>query len=100
MASGESTEGHYVSSGKLKEVIRATPDVDSDFKEEIIGILEARVVKGLPHADSFKIGLTFGQLSNELGNNPEKLRKLYKINKEVSDLNKLPFVSIKGKPAH
>ena len=100
MASGENPEGYYVNSGKLKEVIRATPDVDDDFKEEILEILEARVVKGMPHADSFKVGLTFGQLSNELGDDPEKLRKLYKINKEVSDLNKLPFVSIKGKPAH
>ena len=98
LASGESTEGYYVSSEKLRAVIRATPDVDNDFKEELIGILEDRVIKGLPQADSFKVGQTFGQLMNELGKDPEKLRKLYKVNAEVADLNKLPFISVKGKP--
>ena len=98
LASGESPEGYYVNSDKLKEVVRATPEVSADFKEEIIGILEGRVIKGFPRADSYKVGLTFGQLSNDFQNDPEKLRMLYRVNEEVGDLNKLPLISVKGKP--
>ncbi len=93
LASGESPEGYQFSSQKLKDVIRATPGVNDEFKEKVIMSLEEKVIKGQQRADVYRVGLTLAAMSNEV----EGREDLYKIMNEVNDLDKLPIVSIRGK---
>lgn len=96
MASGEDPHGHMVSAATLRKVITDCEGPSEEFKGRMLRFLEAFVIEGKEQVDAFRLGLALGQFLSEIADH--EFDQFQAIHENVRNLDKLPFVSIKGEP--
>ena len=96
IASGEDPNGYLVSAQTLRKVITDCAGASEAFKRRLLRFLEAFVICGSEHADAFRLGLAMGQFLSEIADS--EFDQFQAIRTDIRNLDKLPFVSIKGRP--
>lgn len=86
--------GHHVSAQRWRELVNVSR-ASEDMRARVLACGE-RVIAGKPTVDCFALGFALGQMENEL--NDEQCAQFLLAIKDTRDLNKLPYVSINGRP--
>ena len=96
IASGDDPEGHYVRAETLRKVIQATEDASQETKDALVAYLEAHLIQGPELVDAFRLGIACGVFSSLKDIMPD----IFSIFRDIKNLDKLPFVSVRGKSVH
>jgi hypothetical protein len=89
--------GYLVSTQRWRELVSASP-ASADMRARVLARGE-QVIAGKPTIDCFELGLALGRMHRELiDTDAVQLEQFMLALKDTRDLNRLPYVSINGKP--
>ena len=89
IASGEDPNAYFVSSERIRVVVREVKGVSEKTKQEVLESLEEHVICGEELTSPFHLGIQLAQMFDDFADQ----KGLTLIIKDLNDLNKLPLVA-------